>query len=86
MKNNTRINEIIERLKDRPELIEKLGELFELEDDVDQCDLVQIELQTLELIKAIGADCFSKTVQAKEPQAFNDGKAKTSGRMHGKKN
>jgi len=86
MEKKTRIDEIIERLKERPELIEKLGKLFELEDDVDQSDLVQIELQTLELIKGIGLDCFSQAVQGKEAQAFEQAKAKTSGRMHGKKN
>ena len=86
MAKKTRKDEIIERLKERPELIEKLGKLFDIEDDVGQHDLMQVELQTLELIKSIGCDCFGKAVQSKEQDGFEEAKAKTSGRIHGKKN
>jgi hypothetical protein len=79
-------NEILKRLKERPELLDKIGKLFELEDKTDDFDLTAIELETLQLVKDIGAESLNKNIQAKEQQAFDCSKTKEKGRIHSKKN
>lgn len=79
-------SEIIERLKKRPELLRKLGELFEVEDDVGDRDLARIELKLLELVRAIGSDSLGQAVQSKEKAALASATQQTSGRIHSKKN
>lgn len=86
MSNNTENSDLLNWLGEKPELLEKLGRMREIEQDEGNGDIERIELEMLELVKSIGAQSFGRCVQAKESKALEAEKARAGGRIHGKKN
>ena len=86
MTQNTDHSDLLNWLSEQPELLEKLRRMRAIEQDEGNGDIERIELEMLELVKSIGAQSFSRCVQAKESKAFEEEKAKAGGRIHGKKN
>ena len=78
--------QLLEWVKHKPELFEKLQQMQALEQDGEDIDLDGLELELLELVKSMGAQSFGRCVQAREEKAFELAKSKGGGRLHSKKN
>lgn len=70
----------------KPELLERLERMRQIEHDEEDGDIERIELEMLELVRSIGAESFGRCVQNKEAKALERAKAQGGGRLHGKKN
>ena len=86
MSNNTENSDLLNWLGEKPELLEKLGRMREIEQDEGNGDIERIELEMLELVKSIGGQSFGGCVQAKESKALEEEKTRAGGRIQGKKN
>jgi hypothetical protein len=58
----------------------------EMELDQSQTNFDRMELDTLELVKSIGADSLGRAVENKQSKAIELAQSKQPCRIHGKKN
>ena len=75
---------LLEWLKDKPDLLEKLEQMRRLEQEDSSLDAVELEL--LELVKGLGADSYRRVLEQKEGAAMARQQSEGGGRIHGKKN
>ena len=75
---------LLEWLKDKPDLLEKLDQMRRLEQGGGDLDAMELEL--LELVKGLGADSYRRVLEQKEGAAMARQQTEGGGRMHGKKN
>jgi len=83
---NTEWLDLFNWASQKPDLLEQLARMRELEECGETFNFDRMELEMLELCKAIGASSFARSVQAQESKAFEAAKAADGGRTHGKKN
>lgn len=73
-------------LREQPELLEKLEQMRQMEEDGTDTDFDRIELEMLELVKSMGASSLGRCVEGKQSKAEETSKAGGACRIHSKKN